>query len=335
VLVVTIRIGAHESIAGGLHLAFERAQADGAESLQIFTKSGRQWAGKPISDEDAHAFRKAQANCGLPVIAHDSYLINLGADPGEGRDKSVGAFRDELERCEKLGIRWLVAHPGVHEDEATGIRNIADGIRQTLDETAGAEAGVLLEITAGQGNCIGYRFGHPRGLLHEIGRPERTGVCLDTCHLFAAGYDLVTPEGYARTMDELGRLVGFERVRAIHLNDAVKGHGSRVDRHANIGKGTLGEKPFERLVRDSRFHDVVAVLETPPGHWREEIARLRSLRDGNRSQKVDLLTVGRGSNRGRRRNDEQPQTSHDKSRPLAKRAARATRPAAERPSSRR
>ena len=275
-----MRIGAHESVAGGLHLAFERGLADGAEAIQIFTKSSRQWAAKTLSDADVQAFRAAHAASGLSVIVHDSYLINLGADPGETRDKSLSAFRDELERCERLGVSWLVAHPGAHSDEAIGLRQIAHGIRQCFDETRGSTAGVLLEITAGQGTALGFRFDHLQRLLEMVDAPERMGVCLDTCHLYAAGYDIATQEGYERTIEELEATVGARRVKAMHLNDAKKGLSSRVDRHEHIGQGTLGVATFERFVRDPRFEGVSAVLETPEGRWKEEIALLKSLRSG-------------------------------------------------------
>lgn len=273
-------IGAHESVAGGLHLAFERGVADGAEAIQVFTKSSRQWAAKTLTDEDVQAFRKSHSDSGLSVICHDSYLINLGSEPGDVRTKSLDAFRDELERCERLGIPWLVAHPGAHADETIGLRLIADGLRQALDATAGAKVGVLLEITAGQGIALGFRFEHLKTLLDLVDRPNRLGVCLDTCHLYAAGYDIATDEGYAKTMAELDATVGFAQVKAMHLNDAKKGLACRVDRHEFIGDGTLGVETFRRFMRDARFADVVAVLETPEGRWKQEIALLKALRDG-------------------------------------------------------
>ncbi len=281
-----MRIGAHESVAGGLHRAFERGVADGAEAIQIFTKSSRQWAARELSDDDIAAFRAAHRESGLSVIVHDSYLINLGAEPGEVRTRSLEAFKDELVRCGRLGVSWLVAHPGAHADEAVGLRLIAEGIREGLDATAGSTAGVLLEITAGQGVALGYRFDHLRQLLALIGRPERTGVCLDTCHLYAAGYDIATETGYAQTMAELEATVGAGQVRAIHMNDAKKGLGCRVDRHERIGEGTLGVATFERFVKDPRFSDTVAVIETPEGKWKKEVALLKSLRDGEAAQKA-------------------------------------------------
>lgn len=275
-----MRIGAHESIAGGLHQAFERAEADGAEALQVFTKSGRQWVAKPISDEDARRFREGQARTGLPVVAHASYLLNLGAPAGEIRTKSLSGLRDELERCEQLAIPWLIVHPGAHEDEEAGLALVIEAVRRTLAETPGLRAGVCLEVTAGQGHSLGHRFEQLARMLDGIDVPERTGTCLDTCHLYAAGYDLGTDDGYETTMSAFDRLVGRSRVRALHLNDAKKGLGCRVDRHEHIGDGTLGMAGLARVVRDRRFSDVPGVLETPEGRYREEIALLKAVRDG-------------------------------------------------------
>ena len=275
-----MRIGAHESIAGGHYRAFERASADGAEALQIFTKSGRQWAARPLGEEEVRLFRAGAERTGLPVIAHASYLVNLGAPAGEVREKSVAAFRDELERCERLGIPWLVVHPGANPDEAQGLELVVEAVKEALFATAGAQAGVLFEGTAGQGSCLGHRFEQLARLLDGVASPGRSGVCLDSCHLFAAGYDLATDDGYDRTMRELDRLVGAAAVRALHLNDAKKGLGCRVDRHEHIGEGTLGLSAFARLVRDERFSGLPALLETPPGKWPEEVAMLKALRDG-------------------------------------------------------
>jgi deoxyribonuclease-4 len=266
-------------------LAFERGVADGAEAIQIFTKSSRQWAARDLTEADVSAFRAAHQESGLSVIVHDSYLINLGAEAGEVRSRSIEAFRDELVRCTRLGVSWLVAHPGANADEAAGLRLIADGVREGLDATAGSTSGVLLEITAGQGIALGYRFEHLQELLRLIGRPARVGICLDTCHLYAAGYDIATDEGYSRTMADLERTVGAAQVRAIHMNDAKKGLGCRVDRHERIGEGTLGVATFERFVRDPRFRETVAVIETPEGRWQQEVALLQSLRDETSGRK--------------------------------------------------
>lgn len=277
-----MRIGAQESVAGGLAGAFERAAADGAESVQIFTKSSRQWAAKPITEADAKAFRAAHAKSGLPTIVHASYLVNLGSEALDVRAKSIDALRDEVLRCEQLGLPSLVLHPGSNPDSDRGLSLIAAGLRQVFTETAGCKAGILLETMAGQGSTLGHRLEHLAALLGDVDAPDRLGTCLDTCHLFAAGYDLGA-EGYDATMDAFGRVVGFGSLRAVHLNDSVKALGSRVDRHANIGDGLLGEGPFARLVRDPRLAGLPAVLETPEGRYREEIALLRSLRDGQAS----------------------------------------------------
>jgi deoxyribonuclease-4 len=273
-----MRIGAHESIAGGLWKAFARAEADGAESLQIFTKSGRQWAAKPLADDDVRAFRQEAARTGLPVIAHASYLLNLGAPEGEVRSKSLVALREELERCDALGIPWLVLHPGANEDVDAGIDLVVAGLRQVLEETRGLTSGLCLEVTAGQGSSLGHRFEQLARMLDGIDDPDRTGACLDSCHLCAAGYDLSSDEGYAATMAAFAQTVGFRRLRALHLNDAKKGLGSRVDRHDHIGDGTLGVATFARLVNDPRLAGLPAVLETPEGRWAEEIALLKRLR---------------------------------------------------------
>ena len=287
-----MRIGAHESIAGGLHLAFARAEEHGGESLQIFTKSGRQWAAKPIAADDARLFRAEAERTGFPVIAHASYLLNLAAPAGDVRTKSLNAFRDELERCELLGIPWLVIHPGAHPDEDEGIQGVIEGVRQALAETKGQRAGVCFEITAGQGSCLGHRFEHLARMLEGVATPERTGVCLDTCHLYAAGYDIATDEGYQDAVTMFSKVVGMDQLRALHLNDAKKGLGCRVDRHDHIGAGTLGESVFARLLTDRRWPDVPAVLETPPGHWDEEIALLKGLR----SSKAPTKTAAARSN---------------------------------------
>jgi deoxyribonuclease-4 len=279
-----MRIGAHESIAGGLWKAFGRAEADGAESLQIFTKSGRQWAAKPLADEDVRAFRQEADRTGLPVIAHASYLLNLGAAEGEIRRKSLAALREEVERCAVLGIPWLVLHPGANEDVDAGVALVIDGIRQVLTETRGLTAGICLEVTAGQGSSLGHRFEELGRMLDGIDEEDRTGACLDSCHLFAAGYDLSTDAGYAGTMTLFERTVGFGRLRALHLNDAKKGLGCRVDRHDHIGEGTLGLATFMRLVTDARFSGLPAVLETPEGKWPEEIALLKRLREDGATQ---------------------------------------------------
>jgi deoxyribonuclease-4 len=259
-------IGAHLSIAGGLPLAIARGEALGCTALQIFTKNASQWRGKPISGEEAAAFRAAWSESSIgPVVAHDSYLINLAAPQEEMWRKSIAAFLEELERCALLGVPALVMHPGAHlgAGEAAGIARLAEAFRLVFAR-APAGVSVLLENTAGQGTCLGWRFEHLAEVMERV--PEgRFGVCLDTCHAFAAGYDFATETGYEATLAEFDRLVGLERIAAFHVNDAKKGLGSRVDRHEHIGQGTIGRQAFGLLLRDERFRQVPKILETPKG----------------------------------------------------------------------
>ncbi len=278
-------LGAHESIAGGLSRAFERARADKADSLQVFTKNARGWAAKPLEPGEVDAFRSAALSTGLKAIAHCTYLVNLASGDPTMREKSLAGFADELARCGALGIPYLVLHPGANEDLDRGIELIAQG----LDDSMGpGDTEVLLEVTAGQGTSIGHRFEHLARILENSKRPERIGVCLDTCHLYAAGYDIATPGGYEKAMEALDHLVGLEKVKAVHLNDCKKPMGSRVDRHEEIGKGTLGLKAFAPWVNDPRFERVIAVLETPKSdNYAQSIKALKRLTTGGR------LTSGR------------------------------------------
>lgn len=270
-------LGAHESIAGGLARAFERARADQADSVQVFTKNARGWKAKPLADEEVAAFRGTAQSSGIPAVAHCTYLVNLGTDDPAMREKSLDGFADELSRCGALGIPYLVVHPGAHPDVDRGIELIAQGLSESLARTKGA-ARVLLEGTAGQGTSIGHRFEHLARILERVEDPDRVGICLDTCHLYAAGYDIGTESGYHRTMEELDRLVGLRKVKAFHLNDCKKPLGCRVDRHEEIGEGTLGLKAFAPLVNDPRFKDVVGVLETPePENYAKNLIALRRL----------------------------------------------------------
>lgn len=274
-----MRIGAHESIAGGASRAYKRAQDDGAESLQIFTRSARGWQVTPLDPVEVRRFRSLARETRLPCVAHDSYLINLGANKGPIRTKSVACFAEELRRCHALGVRHLIAHPGANPDERTGLQLIARGIDEAYRRVGKVSTRVLLEVTAGQGVTLGHRFEHLAAILGQSRHPERLGVCIDTCHLFAAGHDISTEDGYQRTFHEFDRLVGVGRIRAFHLNDCKKPLGCRVDRHETIGQGTLGLLPFRLLVNDARFRDCPAVLETPdPTLYRQSINLLRSLR---------------------------------------------------------
>lgn len=275
-------IGAHMSVAGGLEKAFARGEALGCTAMQVFTKNANQWKGKPVTAEQAQLFRRTwEASCVGPVLAHDSYLINLAAPDPDLWRKSLDAFRDEMERCALLGISALVMHPGAHlgTGEAAGLARIAEAFRVVFAE--GPEGvTVLLENTAGQGSYIGGPFEHLAEIMERV--PDgRFGVCFDTCHAFAAGYDLSTAEGFASVMEEFDRRVGIDRLAAFHLNDSKKGLGAGVDRHEHIGQGGIGREGFRALLRDERFASIPKVLETPKGDDdafdRMNLATLREL----------------------------------------------------------
>ena len=271
-------LGAHEGVAGGVSTAFARAEADGADCLQIFTRNVRGWAARPFDDGEVARFRAEARRTGLPVAAHSTYLVNLCCEDAGIRTKSWDALADELERCNLLGIRWLVFHPGSHADERQGIAMVADGMAQALERAPG-KARLLIETTAGQGSSLGWQFEQVAAIRGAVPMPHRrrVGVCVDTCHLHAAGYDLTTRQGYEETFNQLDRAIGLGRVEAFHLNDCKKPRGSRVDRHEHIGEGTLGLEPFRWLVNDARFADVPAFLETEL-RFKENLAVLRSLR---------------------------------------------------------
>lgn len=276
-------LGAHVPVAGGLHLAPERGQAIGAEAIQVFTRNQVQWNARPVGPEEADAFRGALTPSGVrTVLAHGSYLVNLASPDQTARARSLDAFVADMQRCHVLRIPYLVFHPGAHmgAGEAAGLDTVAGSLDQALDRGRGLAVTLLLEVTAGQGSALGHRFEHLATILQRVKRPGRLGICLDTCHLFAAGYDIATPRGYARTLRDLDRLVGLDRVKAFHLNDAKAGLGSRLDRHASIGRGRLGVATFRRLLRDRRFRGLPAVLETPGplAAWKRELELLRRLR---------------------------------------------------------
>jgi deoxyribonuclease-4 len=276
-------IGAHVPVTGGLHHAPANGRAIEAEAIQIFTRSQLQWRSRPVSDEEARAFRAAFAESGVrSVMTHGSYLVNLAALDGEILGKSRAAFLGDMERCHALGVPYLVFHPGAHMGAGleAGLDAVAASLNEILDRAQGLAVEPLIEVTAGQGTCLGHRFEEVAGILSRLRAPERVGVCLDTCHLYAAGYDIATLEGYESTLDELARHVGLAKVKAMHLNDAKKGLGSRLDRHAHIGEGFLGLETFRRIVNDRRFAGVPMVVETPGplAVWKKEIALLRGLR---------------------------------------------------------
>jgi deoxyribonuclease-4 len=281
-----LRLGAHESIAGGLYKAFDRAASVGCESLQIFVKPNRNWAVKELTEEDISLFRAKAEETGIqPVVAHASYLLNLATPDEELWVRSRDMLVTELERCEALGIPYLVLHPGSHVDsgEEAGMAKIARALGEVHAATRGFSAQVLLETTAGQGTSLGSSFEQLAWLMEHAASGERLGACFDTCHIFAAGYEMRTEEGYGRTMDDFDRIVGLDRLRALHLNDCKGELGSRKDRHAHIGQGEIGLEGFRLLVNDTRLGGRPGLLETPKGddlaEDRMNLATLRSLVD--------------------------------------------------------
>ena len=260
------RLGAHLSIAGGLPRAVDRAEASGCAALQIFTKSAGQWRARELPAEEIALFRRRVRQTGIrPVVAHNSYLINLAAAETALRDRSIQALCDELDRAEALGLDGLVMHPGSFTSgtESAGLRLIAEGLAQVLDARPDAKTRILLEHTAGQGTNLGHRFEHLAEIIDRLNGSRRIGVCLDTCHLIAAGYDIRSGQGYEETFRQFGRIVGFRRLKVFHFNDSKKPCGSRVDRHEHIGKGCLGLEPFRRILNDARFARLPMLLETP------------------------------------------------------------------------
>jgi deoxyribonuclease-4 len=275
-------LGAHMSIAGEVGEALIRGKLVGCDCIQIFTKSSRQWASKPLSKEEIEKFKHNRAETGIgTVIAHDSYLVNLGAPDQAMRTKSVKGFIDELHRCEALGVPTLVAHPGAHVGSGieNGIKTIAKSIDEAHAATKGFKVRIALEITAGQGSTLGHTFQEMAQIFDAVVENERLRLCFDTEHAFAAGYDIRTPEGYENTFSELDKLIGIKKLAAFHLNDSIKDFNSRVDRHQHIGKGFIGLGAFRRILNDERFFGLPMCLETPKGDdLKEDIENLATLR---------------------------------------------------------
>ncbi len=260
------RLGAHLSIAGGLPRAIDRAVASGCRALQIFTTNASQWRARTLPSEEVREFRRrADQTRVAPIVAHDSYLINVAAAGEPLRSQSMAALAEEIDRAEALGLMGLVMHPGCYTSgcEAQGLELIARALRDLLRARPRGRTMVLLEHTAGQGTSLGHRFEHLAAIIDRLDGSPRIGVCLDTCHLTAAGYDIRTPEAYERTFQEFDRLIGLDRLKVFHMNDSKKPCGSRVDRHEHIGRGCLGLEPFRRLLNDPRFVDLPMLLETP------------------------------------------------------------------------
>ena len=261
-------LGAHLSIAGGLPRAVDRAEASRCDALQIFTKSAGQWRARVLPPEEISRFRQRVDETGIhPVVAHNSYLINIATASPALRARSILALGDELDRAAALGLQGLVMHPGSYTtgNEGRGLELIAEAIADLLRSRPRITTMILLEQTAGQGTNLGHRFEHLAAILERLDGSPRVGVCLDTCHLLAAGYDVCSPEGYAETFEQFGRLVGFERLKLFHLNDSKKPLGSRVDRHEHIGRGHIGVEGFTPFMRDKRWRVTPKILETAKG----------------------------------------------------------------------
>jgi len=276
-------LGAHESVAGGLHLAFDRIQAVGGSALQIFTRNQRQWTPSPVTEEEQALFSNAWKNCPDMVVAsHVSYLVNLASGKPDLVKKSITAFADELKRCELLNIPMVVMHPGSHGGDGveTGIARFTENLDLAL-ERADNKVTVLLETTAGQGTSLGSRFEELAAVIGGSKYENKLGVCVDTCHIFAAGYDIRSMATYQASMAEFDKSVGIERIKFFHLNDSKKGLESRVDRHEHIGQGEIGLEGFRSLLNDPRFANHPMTLETPKGkdlqEDRDNLATLRGL----------------------------------------------------------
>lgn len=277
-------IGAHVSAAGGLENAPLRAREIGATGFALFTKNQRQWFSKKLTEQEIAAFKKACAEMGYPassILPHDSYLINLGHPEADGLDKSRKAFTDEMKRCEQLGLDRLNFHPGSHLQKITeeeSLDRIAASINLALEKTHGVTA--VIENTAGQGSNLGYRFEHLRYIIDRVEDKSRVGVCIDTCHAFAAGYDLRTAAACDAAFMEFDKVVGLEYLRGMHLNDAMKPLGSRIDRHTPLGDGEIGPECFRYIAADARFDGIPLILETPDEtRWPSEIHFLISAVD--------------------------------------------------------
>jgi deoxyribonuclease-4 len=276
-------LGAHCSVAGGVYTAFERAEKIGATAMQIFSKNNNQWKGKRLTDEDREAWFAAwKASKVKEVVVHDSYLINLGSQDKSLYERSYDAFVDEIHRCHELAINVLNFHPGAHTGagEEFSIAKIAEALNRAHDATKDCNEVIsTMELTAGQGSSIGYSFEHIRAIMDKAENKKRIGVCIDTCHIFAAGYDIREKKSYTHTMKLFDEIIGFDNLKLVHMNDSKKDIGSHVDRHEHIGKGFIGKEAFRLLMNDKRFKKIPKVLETPKGEdLKDDIVNLKLLR---------------------------------------------------------
>lgn len=278
----TLLLGAHMSTSGGVHTAFARGTSVGCSTMQVFVKNNNRWNAGPLTPEDIREYKVEEATAGIePVIAHAAYLINLCAVNSSILKKSRNAFADELRRCWMLGIKALVFHPGAHmgKGERDGIKRIAESLDNAHAQTEGCPVLSTLEGTAGQGSAIGYRFEHLREIIDLVEKKDRMAVCLDTCHLLAAGYDIRTQEAWRRSMHEFEDVVGWDRLVAVHMNDSKRELGSRVDRHEHIGKGQIGKEGFRAIMNDARLKAIPRILETPKSEdMHEDVENFQTLR---------------------------------------------------------
>jgi deoxyribonuclease-4 len=270
------------SIAGGVHTAVERAMKIGCTTMQMFVKNNTQWKGRPLSEDDISTYKKLLSESSIgPVVVHDTYLINLCATDKGILKKSRAALRDELDRAEALGVEYLNFHPGSHlgAGEPEGIKRVTESLDVIHEGTRGYRVKSVVETTAGQGTAIGYRFEQLRVMIDGVEEKERMAVCADTCHIFAAGYDISTEEGYEATFKEFDEIIGLGRLVAFHVNDSKRELGSHVDRHEHIGKGKIGKAGFRLLMNDERFRNIPKILETPKGpEMKEDVRNMRALR---------------------------------------------------------
>jgi len=274
-------LGAHTSISGGVFNAINEGQEIGAEVVQIFSKNQRQWSGRWYSEEELETYFRLREETGVePVLVHDTYLINLASPQKETLEKSITAFVDELRRTSTLKIPYLVTHSGSHtgSGEAAGIRQVAESLKRCWKSAGVTDVTILLETTAGQGTNLGYKFEHLRDIVALSGIEKHLGVCLDTCHIFAAGYDIRTPEAWENTLREFDNIIGLSKLKAFHLNDSLVEFASRKDRHARIGQGEIGAEGFSAILNDPRVNHLPMILEIPGGidAYREDLILLRS-----------------------------------------------------------
>lgn len=277
-------LGAHMSIAGGMYQAVRRGQKAGCDTIQVFVKNANRWKAKDLTEQDIKNFQQALMETGIyPVVAHNSYLINLASPNEELWSKSLEAMIVEVERCTSLGIPYLVMHPGAHSGvgEKVGLTHVINALNEVIKRTEHLRVMLLLETTAGQGSILGGRFEHLAELISGCYYPERLGVCLDTCHIFAAGYDLRTVDACEKTFREFDEIIGFEKLKAVHLNDSKGELGSHRDRHEHIGMGQIGLEGFRWIVNNLELNSLPMLLETPKGSELKEdmdnLALLRSL----------------------------------------------------------